>query len=250
VRGTQPFTGHFAEIRFEGVRYQHADTPAPCLDGLSFSLRQGERLALAGPSGAGKSTVVNLLILLFEPQSGRITVDGVPLPQIDRADWLAHVAIAGQDAELLEGTIVENILGTIIEGTPPLIPPNLGVTMADIEAAARAVGLMALAARLPEGLHTWVGSQGTNLSGGERQRVGLARAILRRPELLILDEATSALDVVSEAEIYARILEVMAGGTILVISHRPQALDWVDRIVRIAEGCTPDRADRSPVAIT
>jgi ABC-type multidrug transport system fused ATPase/permease subunit len=138
---------------------------------------------LVGASGAGKTTVVNLLLRLYQPDRGVIKVDGVPLNEILKSDWLGMLAVAGQDVELVEGTIAENIRMARKKATAP-----------EIEAAGDVAGLARMVTNLPEGYDTWIGQEGLNLSGGQRQRIGLARAVIRHPLLLILDEATSELD--------------------------------------------------------
>jgi len=206
---------HFAidqTISFEGVTLRYPNGGAG-VEGVSFEIRPGVATALVGRSGAGKSTVVNLLCGLLEPQQGIIAVGGRPLRSIARADWLDRLAIAGQDIDLVPGTVAENIA----YGRPM-------AAEAEIQAVARVVGADGFIGLLPQGYRTQVGEGGVNLSGGQRQRIGLARALLRRPDLLILDEATSAVDAISETEIMRLLDDRSWFRSVLVISHRRSTL--------------------------
>jgi subfamily B ATP-binding cassette protein MsbA len=195
-------------IRFDRVCYTYPNGNAALHD-ISFTLPPGGSTALIGASGAGKSTIVNLLFGLLEPQSGSITVGGIPLAAIARDVWCERIAIAGQDVELVEGTIAENIA----YGRP-------GASRAEIEEAARTAGAHGFVAALPDGYETRVGQEGTRVSGGERQRIGIARALLRNSDLLILDEATSAVDPLSEQELMRLLADRRHFRTALIISHR------------------------------
>jgi subfamily B ATP-binding cassette protein MsbA len=195
-------------IRFEHVSYSYPGGAAAVRD-ATFEIHPGTATALIGRSGSGKSTLVNLLCCLIEPQSGTITVGGVPLSAIGAEPWRERIAIAGQDIELVEGTVAENIA----YGRPE-------AAQADIEEAARTAGADVFVAGLPEGYATRVGQGGMRLSGGQRQRIGIARALLREPDLLILDEATNAVDAISEQELMKLLSEHRHFRTALVISHR------------------------------
>lgn len=214
--GERRFDGMREAIRFEDVTFAH-EADAPLLRGVSFAIPAGELVTLVGPSGGGKTTLINLLARLYEPQGGSILVDGVPLTELNRGDWLARLGFSGQDIDLTEPTILENIR---------FHDPSIGEAEAwwALEAVHAADFVRATAA----GLHTRVGDRGLRLSGGQRQRIGLARAIARRPDLLILDEATNAVDTRLEAEIYRSIRAALPAATILVITHRT-ALDQVTR---------------------
>lgn len=199
-------------VRFENVSLRYPNGGSG-VSGASFTIRPGVATALIGRSGAGKSTVVNLLCGLLEPDEGTISMGGRPLRSIARADWLGRLAIAGQDIDLIPGTVAENIA----YGCP-------NAAQAEIEEVAGLVGAHDFVLALPQGYQTQVGDGGLNLSGGQRQRIGLARALLRRPDLLVLDEATSAVDAISETEIM-RLLEDRAWfRSVLVISHRRSTL--------------------------
>ena len=197
-------------IVFDRVSYAYpgADRGEPALSGASFELRSGRAVALTGRSGAGKSTVVNILCRLFDPDTGVVRVDGVDLAQIDPIAWRAQIAVAGQDIDLLDGTIAENVRYG-----------SAAASDEDIAAAARAADAERFIGELPAGFETRVGTRGLSLSGGQRQRIGIARALLRRPRLLIFDEATNAVDAISEGVIKALIAERPAGQSLLVISH-------------------------------
>lgn len=199
-------------LRFEDVSYSYSGRERAVAD-VSFILPPGSTTALVGPSGAGKTTIVNLLCRLVEPTSGAILLGERPASSVSHFDWLSHIAVAGQDVELIDGTIAENIA----YGRPD-------ASLAEIEEAARAAWAHGFISRLSQGYESRVGNGGLSLSGGQRQRVGLARALLMRPDLLILDEATNAVDAVSEAEIVALLKERRHFRTALVISHRQSTL--------------------------
>lgn len=212
-------------VRFEGVTFAYDLDRDPSVKAASFTIPAGAVTALVGASGAGKTTVVNLLLRLYQPDRGVITVDGVPLNQILRSDWLAMLAVSGQDVELVEGTIADNIRMA-----------RNKATASEIAAAGEVAGLARMAASLPQGYDTWIGQEGLNLSGGQRQRIGLARAVIRDPQLLILDEATSELDFELEKRLRAAICKRFSGRTILLITHRLETLSFVDHVICIQDG--------------
>jgi subfamily B ATP-binding cassette protein MsbA len=221
-----PYGGLARAIRFDRVGFAYAGARgADVLDGVSFAIEAGRWTALAGASGRGKSTIVNLLGRLLSPTRGAILVDGVDLEAIDCRAWRSRLAVAGQDLELFEGTIAENIAFGAPDATP-----------AEIVAAASIADVDALIAAMPQGYDTLLGEGGLSLSGGQRQRLGLARALVRRPELLILDEAMNALDVDSEAAVMGRLKAAGAGMTVLVVSHRASTLAYCDRMVDLGAG--------------
>ena len=214
-----------AQIEFEHVRFTYAGAAVPALDDVSFRLRHGEVVALVGASGSGKSTLVNLLCRLYEPDRGRILIDGQALADLEVASWRARVAFAGQDSDLMAGSVRDNILLGRPDATPEQIGEALRLASAD-----------GFVAALPEGLDTEVGPRGSNLSGGQRQRLALARAFIRQPDLLILDEATSAVDNVTESEIQAAIDALAGRTTILLIAHRLGTLRRAERAIVLAAG--------------
>lgn len=190
-----------------------------------FSIRRGTTAAIIGPSGAGKTTVVNLLLKLYEPTEGVITVDGVPLTKIDRASWLRRIALAGQDIDLLEGSILDNVR---------LASP--GASTAAVADALKLAGALEFTEQLPDGLDTLVGERGFRLSGGQRQRIGLARAIVGMPDILILDEATNAVDPVLETSIHAALRAARPDLTIIVVAHRSSALTEAELVIVLDRG--------------
>lgn len=210
--GGAPCSRIDAPIRFAGVRYAYPNG-VEALHGVDFTIQPGVATALIGHSGAGKSTIVNLLCRLAEPDGGAILLGDVPVARLDARQWRGRIALAGQDAMLIPGTVADNIA----YGCPD-------ASRAEIESAATAAGAAGFIAALPGGYDATVGYEGSGLSGGQRQRIGLARALLRRPDLLILDEATNAVDALSETEIMRLLAEHRHFRTALVISHRRSTL--------------------------
>jgi ABC-type multidrug transport system fused ATPase/permease subunit len=223
--GHRPFGGIGKGIAFERVTLTYGNAGTTAISDACFWIPSGQTTAIVGPSGAGKTTIVNLLLRLYQPDSGQITIDGLPLDEIRRPEWLRAIGVAGQDIELIEGTILQNIALADSAATPT-----------EIEEAARIAGLSALIEDLPKGYQTWIGQQGLNLSGGQRQRIGIARAILRDPQLLILDEAMNAIDVTLEDSIRSALKERFAQRTVLVITHRLESVRDADHIICIGEG--------------
>jgi subfamily B ATP-binding cassette protein MsbA len=224
--GTLPFHGLRNAVVFEDVSFRYGDPNAgPALANVSFEVKKGETVAIVGGSGAGKSTIINLLCRFYDPAEGDIMVDGQPLRELELAAWRSRVTIAGQDAELMTGTILENIA----YGRPD-------ADQAAIVAAARQADAHEFIEALPGGYSTCVGTRGLTLSGGQRQRIGLARALLCEPDILILDEATNALDVPSELAIQET-LERLAGQlTIIIIAHRLSTIRNANHVVVLSEG--------------
>ena len=214
------------EIRLDEVRFRYPPRPeVEVLQGVSLSASAGQRVALVGPSGAGKSTIVSLLLRLFEPDSGRILIDGKLASEYDLHLLRSNMAIVPQDLMLFGGTVAENIAYGKVEATPQ-----------EIEEAARQANAHDFIAAFPEGYATRVGERGDQLSGGQRQRVAIARAILRDPAILLLDEATSALDSESERLVLEALDRLMEGRTSLVIAHRLSTVRGADRIYVLDQG--------------
>ncbi|WP_274378819.1 ABC transporter ATP-binding protein [Alkalilacustris brevis] len=206
------------EIRLEDVHLAYGDLPV--LRGVSFTAEAGRTTALVGPSGAGKSTVFNLLTRLVEPQSGRVTIGGAEVSDIETDMLREQISVVTQDAALFDETIRENVL--------------LGRTDIDearLHDVLEAAHVMPFARLLPRGLETPAGPRGSGLSGGQRQRVAIARALLRDAPVLLLDEATSALDAQSELLVQEALERLSQGRTTLVIAHRLATVRSVDRIV-------------------
>jgi subfamily B ATP-binding cassette protein MsbA len=223
-RGELGFSGLRNGIEFDKVSFEYSDRGESALKDVSFKLRRGRSTALIGQSGAGKSTVVNLICRLLEPSAGTIRVDGQPLSRIKISDWLNAIAIAGQDIDLIDGTIAENIC----YGRPD-------IARSKIERAVWSAGA-AFVNDLAQGLETLVGPRGLSLSGGERQRIGIARALAREPDILILDEATNAIDHETQSGIIMTLRDLPKSMTIIVISHRPSTLAFCDDAVVLSRG--------------
>jgi len=214
------------EIRFEQVSFRYPSRPdTPALDEFDLAVRPGETVAFVGPSGAGKSTSFQLLLRFYDPQSGRIRIDGVDIANADPQAVRQRIGLVPQDTVLFAASARENIR----YGRP-------GATDAEIEAAARAAAADEFLRRLPEGYETFLGERGTRLSGGQRQRIAIARAILRDPPILLLDEATSALDAESERLVQEALERLMQGRTTIVIAHRLATVLEADRIVVMDHG--------------
>lgn len=225
VDGTQSFTGLQDKIRFEGVSFRYTNRNIPAVNDISLEIERGQTVALVGLSGAGKSTLADLLIRLYDPQTGNICIDGVNLRDLKLADWRRHVGVVSQDTFIFNHTIAYNIqYGTF------------NTTQAEIEQAARYANAHDFITELPKGYETMVGDRGVLLSGGQRQRIAIARAILRDPQILILDEATSALDSVTERLIQDALDHLSQNRTALVIAHRLSTILSADKIVAMREG--------------
>jgi ATP-binding cassette, subfamily B, bacterial MsbA len=211
-------------VMFDGVSFAYPDGTR-ALNGLSFVAAPGETVAIVGPSGAGKSTVFNLLMRLYDAESGAVSVDGKDVRRVVGDTLRANIGLVAQDSALFDDTIQNNIaLG------------RLGATNAEIEAAAKAANAHDFITAMPEGYQSPAGEMGRNLSGGQRQRVALARAILRGAPILLLDEATSALDAESEAKVQAALAEFSKGRTTLIIAHRLSTVRAADRIIVMEDG--------------
>ncbi len=219
-------------IVFDDVTFLHEPDDTQDADGaprgvraLSLTIAPGEFIGIAGASGAGKTTFADLLVGLAQPQSGRITVAGVPLAGAALNGWRERVSYVAQDPFLFHDTVRRNLAWANPQASEP-----------DMWAALALAGAEALVRGMAHGLDTVVGERGTLVSGGERQRLALARAMLRQPHLLILDEATGAIDVAGEHEILARLAALTPRPTIIVIAHRGESLDFCTRVLRFEAG--------------
>jgi ATP-binding cassette subfamily B protein len=213
-------------VAFEGVQFRYPQRPdVEVLRGIDLAVSPGEVVALVGPSGAGKSTVGALLIRLYDPLVGRVTLDGVDLRELDPA-WLRRlIGVVSQEPVLFSTTIAENVR----YGRPE-------ATDAEVREAIRAANAEGFVMAFPEGLATKVGERGQQLSGGQKQRIAIARALLKDPRILLLDEATSALDAESEALVHEALTRLMRGRTSVVIAHRLSTVVGADRVVVVEGG--------------
>ncbi|KJC47084.1 ABC transporter [Bradyrhizobium sp. LTSP885] len=219
----QPARG---DVGFDQVSFAYPTRPnALAIDGVSLSVRSGEKVAIVGPSGAGKSTLFHLLLRFYDPKSGTISLDGVPIKEVDPVDVRARIALVPQDSVVFATSARDNIRF----GRPD-------ASDAEVERAADLAHATEFLRRLPGGFETQLGERGVTLSGGQRQRIAIARAILRDAPLLLLDEATSALDAESETLVQTALEELMRHRTTLVIAHRLATVLSCDRILVMDQG--------------
>jgi subfamily B ATP-binding cassette protein MsbA len=232
--GTRELAQVQGHLRLENVAFRYPNTASLALDEVSLDIQPGQTVALVGVSGGGKSTFVNLVTRFYDPEGGRILLDGVPYRDLKLASLRAQLAMVSQNVVLFDDTLAANIA--------------YGAERIDYErlaAAVKAAHLTDVVARLPDGVESMIGENGMRLSGGQRQRVAIARAIYKDAPILILDEATSALDNESERAVQAALDTLMAGRTTIVIAHRLSTIERADRIVvmeggRIVEQGTHD----------
>jgi ATP-binding cassette subfamily B protein len=227
-RPLQPVpVGPLNRLAFDNVGFQHQTASSPALTGISFTVTRGETVAFVGPSGSGKTTLVKLLVGLYTPQTGRILYNGLPSTEIELDRLREHIGFVTQDTQLFSGTIRENLLFV-----------NPSATDAECLEVLHQAACDGLLARAPRGLDTVIGEGGVKVSGGEKQRLSIARALLRRPQLLIFDEATSSLDSLTEEGITETIRGITANRSVitLMIAHRLSTVLSADRIYVLEQG--------------
>ncbi len=213
-------------IEFREVSFAYSEGRRAALDRVSIAIAPGETVALVGPSGGGKTTFVNLIPRFYQPNSGRILIDGVDLSEITLDSLRANTGLVSQDVALFNDTIAANIAYGALGN----------VSRESIEAAARAAHAFDFIVDMPEGFETMVGENGVRLSGGQRQRLAIARALLKDAPILLLDEATSALDSESERHVQEALATLMKGRTTIVIAHRLSTIEHAHRIAVLQQG--------------
>jgi ATP-binding cassette subfamily B protein len=222
------------DIAFDRVTFQYEGGETPVLDNLSLKLNVGKSIAIVGPSGSGKSTLLNLILRLYVPNEGRVTIDGVDIRRVTRESLRRSMAVVFQENMLFNMSIRENIrLG------------KEGATDEEVEQAARKAEIHRYIMSLPKKYDTQVGERGDTLSGGQRQRIAIARAIVRDPSVLLLDEATSALDQTTEAAINRTLLKVAKGRTLIWSTHRLTSVVEMDEIIVISGGKAIERGSHA-----
>jgi ATP-binding cassette subfamily B protein len=222
------------DITFDRVTFQYEGSETPVLDNLSLKLNAGKSIAIVGPSGSGKSTLLNLILRLYVPDEGRLTIDGVDIRRVTRESLRRSMAVVFQENMLFNMSIRENIrLG------------KEGATDEEVEQAARKAEIHRYIMSLPQKYDTPVGERGDTLSGGQRQRIAIARAIIRNPSVLLLDEATSALDQTTEAAINRTLLKVAKGRTMIWSTHRLTSVVEMDEIIVISNGKAIERGSHA-----
>jgi len=219
--------GLLSELEFREVTFQHQTAKFPAITGVSFRVERGETIAFVGPSGAGKTTLVKLLVGLYSPQHGEVAYNGIAADQVDPETLRSQIGFVTQDTQLFSGSIRENLL---------FVRPD--ATDAECLDVLRRAAADSLLARADKGLDTVIGEGGVKVSGGEKQRLSIARALLRRPRLLVFDEATSSLDSITEEEISETIRDVgqKADVITILIAHRLSTVMHADRIYVLERG--------------
>jgi len=217
-------------IRFDNVTFFYPGREQ-VLENFTVDFKKGKQTAIVGPSGAGKTTIVDLIIRLFDPSQGKILVDGVDLRELKIKSWLKRIGYVSQDTFIFNATLAENIAFGFEAGRE------------DIVRAAKEANAHEFIAQFPQGYETIVGDRGMKLSGGQRQRIAIARALIRKPEILILDEATSSLDTVSEAQVQEAINNITKNHTVIIIAHRLSTVRYADHIFVLDQGKIVESGD-------
>lgn len=220
--GTEGFSFHNS-LEFHNVSFGYADKKV--LDGMNLHVSRGQMVGIVGPSGVGKTTIVDIILRLFDPQAGEIVLDGTDIRNIKLRDWRRNIGYVSQDIFLKNSTVRENIVFY-----------DESITEEGMVEAAKMAHAYEFIKKLPKGFDSWVGERGVTLSGGQRQRIVLARALARKPKILILDEATSAVDNESEHIIQQAITSLKGGMTIIVIAHRLSTVMGCDTIIALSDG--------------
>ncbi|MEQ9675628.1 MAG: ATP-binding cassette domain-containing protein, partial [Roseovarius indicus] len=213
-------------IGFHDVSFTYPSRPqVPALDGLNLTIEPGETVAIVGPSGAGKTTIIQMILRFYDPASGKVTLDGVPVDEMSRPEFRKALALVPQDPVIFAASARENIRFG-----------RLDASDAEVEAAAKAAAAHVFIEALPDGYDTYVGERGVMLSGGQKQRIAIARAILRDAPVLLLDEATSALDAESERAVQEAVDKMARRCTTIIVAHRLATVKKADRIIVMDQG--------------
>ncbi len=223
VDDARPLTISKGKIVYENVKFAYDDKQI--LKGLSFMVKPDSKVALVGESGEGKTTITNLLLRLYEPQSGNILIDGQDITKVTQSSLRSQIGVVFQDPALFSGTVFENISYA-----------KPGATIKEVTKAAEAANAHEFIAKFEKGYDTEIGERGLKLSGGQKQRIAIARAILKDAPILVLDEATSSLDSKSEAMVQDALERLMKGRTVLIIAHRLSTIQHVDEIITLQNG--------------
>lgn len=224
-KGKEKLRSLRGEYEFKDIKFHYADDDRLVLKGLNLKINQGETIAFVGESGSGKTTIINMAIGFYKPTEGEMYIDGKKASDLDLHSYRQHIAVVPQNTILFSGTIRDNITYG-----------KTDVTEEEVLAAVEAANLRSVIAKLPDGLDTNIGEHGDKLSGGQRQRISIARAIIRKPDVIIFDEATSALDTVSEAEIQNAINNLTRDKTTFIVAHRLSTIRQADKIAVMRDG--------------
>jgi ABC-type multidrug transport system fused ATPase/permease subunit len=224
VPGAKPMPRVRGEIRFENVCFAY-DPSAPVLKGIDFTAKPGQMIALVGPTGVGKTTAIQLAARFYEPDAGRVLIDGHDIREVTLESIREQIAMVLQDTFLFTGTIEENI---------GYAKPD--ATREEIEESAKIARIHESILEMPEKYETQVGERGVKLSGGQKQRIAIARAVLRKAPILILDEATASVDIETEAQIQQALNDLAGTRTIIAIAHRLSTIRKADQILVIEDG--------------